>query len=323
MSQISFHIKRESEDDDAVKIVELPIPVAISDDIPCEPLEVLSSRAGSLLEGSIVMYIVQSVCNQYGDEISSALPNSSLPLDDVKLKLGCRVVFEGLPKCFTVSEGEEIPENPAENSNHHSKNPSVKAELKGKELKGVVNLEKPTSSLDDYSDEDEVLPSKPRIEVSNVPISSTPSLVKAKVTKISRGDMFLKDLVGEEQMSKEGVKKGPTSALSGFCIPKISKSAVEPSSDGQEASTSTGVPAQKRKHPDHDEDRLNQAQKKKKKVSFVEANNKIYKIEARPPTPTLPFRTPVRPIDQTALTGGKKIRIHAYLNYANGRMTLT
>lgn len=72
--------------------------------------------------------------------------------------------------------------------------------------------------------------------------------------------MFLKDLVGEEQMSKEGAKKGPTSALSGFCIPKLSKSTVESSSNGQEASSSSGASAQKTKHPDHDEDRLNQAE---------------------------------------------------------------
>ncbi|KZS02512.1 Uncharacterized protein APZ42_000425, partial [Daphnia magna] len=69
-----------------------------------------------------------------------------------------------------------------------------------------------------------------RIEVSKAPKSSTPNPVKAKVTKKSRGDMFLKDLVGEEQISKEGAKKGPTSALSGFCIPKLSKSTVESSS---------------------------------------------------------------------------------------------
>lgn len=100
----------------------------------------------------------------------------------MKLKLDCRVVIEGLPKHFTVSgtnvtcskthtkkrvkgksrllcisdtesEGEEI----LENDNHHPKNPPVKAESKGKQLKNVINLEEPTSSLDDYSDEDGVI----------------------------------------------------------------------------------------------------------------------------------------------------------------------
>ncbi|KAK4022260.1 hypothetical protein OUZ56_007739 [Daphnia magna] len=117
-----------------------------------------------------------------------------------------------------------------------------------------------TSSLPIQVSRKKISPPKPRIEVSKAPKSSTPNPVKAKVTKKSRGDMFLKDLVGEEQISKEGAKKGPTSALSGFCIPKLSKSTVESSSNGQEASSSSGASAQKRKHPDHDEDRLNQAE---------------------------------------------------------------
>ncbi|XP_057368636.1 uncharacterized protein LOC130689698 isoform X2 [Daphnia carinata] len=308
-----------------------------------------------------------------------------------------------------------------------------------------------TSSLPIQVPRKKILPSKSRIEVPKAPKSSTANPVKAKVTKKSRGDMFLKDLVGEEQMSKECAKKGSTSALAGFCIPKLSKSTVEPSSNGQEASPSPGTSAQKRKHPDRDEDRLNEAEanvfdestsvsyafkkpqkrvarrtscdgddrnggslsskfpnrrhdrprdealplgknkkwgppngiknvrredvasrlagnreptsnsrapdcqqsnreeagspaqhdetiqlpmpdcekrirslslsalengnrgilryhgwnnesKVRKKVSIVEANNKVYEIEARPPTPPLPARTPVRPVDYTALT---------------------
>ncbi|KZR96045.1 Uncharacterized protein APZ42_009844, partial [Daphnia magna] len=46
----------------------------------------------------------------------------------------------------------------------------------------------------------------------------------------------------------------------------------------------------------------NNVSKRRKKVSIVEENNKIYEIEARAPTPPLPSRTPFLPIDHTALT---------------------
>ncbi|KAI9555294.1 hypothetical protein GHT06_017809 [Daphnia sinensis] len=310
-------VKRESEDDDAVKIVELPIPAANSDDIPCDPLEVSSSRAGSLLEGNSNLpeslvdkqnnnFEVPSVpglvkpaqrdssnlsledepprkqsvipekpvkseevlpaknlpvgaeknstrldspplgsisnssfCflvrNQYGDfEISSALPNSRRPsLDDVKLKLGCRVVIEGMPKGFTVSgtngtwkthtkkraigkrrvlrcisdsdsESEKIPEN----SNHHSKNPSVKAELNGKELKVVVNIEKPTSSLDDYSDEDEVVPS-PIPSTSKASSNQPVTKPKFFVEKLSNATEVEQKVISDDDGTERRISPAP------------------------------------------------------------------------------------------------------------------
>lgn len=39
-----------------------------------------------------------------------------------------------------------------------------------------------------------------------------------------------------------------------------------------------------------------------KKVSIVEENNRILEIEPRPPTPPIPTKTPIRPVDKPQLT---------------------
>lgn len=51
------------QDDDAVKIFELPIPAAATDTTPCDPLEETSSKAGPLSEGITIMFRDKSGCN--------------------------------------------------------------------------------------------------------------------------------------------------------------------------------------------------------------------------------------------------------------------
>ena len=46
-----------------------------------------------------------------------------------------------------------------------------------------------------------------------------------------------------------------------------------------------------------------------KKVSIVEENNRIHEIEPRPPTPPIPTKTPIRPVDRAALTNDILYRI--------------
>ena len=46
-----------------------------------------------------------------------------------------------------------------------------------------------------------------------------------------------------------------------------------------------------------------------KKVLIMEVNNQIHEIEPRPPTPPLPTKTPIRPVDRVALKNDILYRI--------------
>jgi hypothetical protein len=48
---------------------------------------------------------------------------------------------------------------------------------------------------------------------------------------------------------------------------------------------------------------------RQKRVTIVEDNNKIHEIEPRPPTPPVPTKTPIRPVDRIALTNDILYRI--------------
>ncbi len=62
----------------------------------------------------------------------------------------------------------------------------------------------------------------------------------------------MKDFVGEENEPKEGTKKATSSSLSGFSIPKLSKTSNAEGNGSQDVSNSAGSSAHKRKYPGDD-----------------------------------------------------------------------
>ena len=146
----------------------------------------------------------------------------------------------------------------------------AKKNAKNRSLSNRRSNDQPCTSVDPTK---KFLTPRPSTQVPKEPKSSAPIPVKvlsvnysrckyliyknalrqAKVTKKSRGDLFLKDFVGEESEPKEGGKKTTSNPLSGFSIPKLPKtSSAEGLSNGHDASNSAGSSAHKRKYPGDD-----------------------------------------------------------------------
>ncbi|XP_046652197.1 uncharacterized protein LOC124343119 isoform X5 [Daphnia pulicaria] len=131
-----------------------------------------------------------------------------------------------------------------------SVNEASKKKAKNRPMSDRRLTEQPSTSVDPTK---KFLTPRPSTQVPKEPKSSAPIPVKAKVTKKSRGDLFLKDFVGEENGPKEGTKKATSSSLPGFSIPRLPKTSnAERVSNDQDASNSASSSAHKRKYPGDD-----------------------------------------------------------------------